>query len=205
MEPVRSPIADEAVLHAAAQVIAAHGWHEFTLERVAEAAGLNRATLYRRGVTKELLIDALRVGATQAYQAALWPALTGSGTGGDRLTQALRAICAVSEQHRDLLAGLDSAPDPVFHLDGPESGAREVYVAPLERLLTDGNQDGTLRVDDTAETAVLLLNIVPRTYLHMRSGHSWSPEQAVESLLRLLLPGLGRAADVATPPPLQER
>lgn len=184
------PIADDAVLAAAAQVVGEHGWHDFTLERVAEAAGMSRTTLYRRGVTKELLIDALQVGATQAYQAALWPALTLEGSALQRLQMALHAMCEVVEAHLDLMAGLSTAPDPVFHLDAPDHGARAVYVAPLERLLHDGNQDGTLQVADPTVTAVLLLNVVTRTYLHLRQAHDWAVEQARDGLLDLIMPGL---------------
>lgn len=90
-----TPLLDDAVLRAAATVIAEHGWHDFTLERVADTAGVSRVTLYRRGVTKDLLFDALTVGAAQAWQAALWPALTATGEAAARLRAALQACCDV--------------------------------------------------------------------------------------------------------------
>lgn len=189
------PLEDDAVLAAAAKVVAEHGWHDFTLERVAEVAGMSRTTLYRRGITKDLLVDALQIGATQAYQAALWPALTDSGTGQGRLLQALGAMCDVVEANLDLLAGMSTAPDPVFHLDSPDHGARDVYVAPLERLLADGVADGTLAVDDVADTAVLLLNVVSRTYLHLRRAHDWPPRRARDGLLALVLPALRTSSE----------
>lgn len=189
-----SAVVDDEVLRAAAKVIAAHGWHDFTLERVAQAAGLSRVTLYRRGVTVQILIDALTVGAAQAWQAAMWPALTGPGTAAQRLETALRACCDVVEQHLDVLAGLSTAPEPVFHLDEPAIGGqdtREVYVRPFERLLRDGVLEGSLRPDiDPAENATLLFNIVPRTYLHLRSAHGWDADRTSDGLLGLLLPGL---------------
>ncbi len=189
------PLVDDAVLRAAAQVMTAHGWHEFTLERVAQAAGVSRVTLYRRGITRDSLVDALTVGAAQAWQSALWPALTGPGTAAERLVAALRACCEVVEQHLALLAGLSTAPDPVFHLDdaGDASGrdTRAVYVRPFERLLSDGIAEGTVRSEvDPTETATLLFNIVPRTYLHLRSAHGWEAQRVTTGLLDLLLTGL---------------
>ncbi|MGI5506430.1 TetR/AcrR family transcriptional regulator [Lentzea sp. CA-135723] len=185
----RIPLLDDAVLAAAAKVIAEHGWHEFTLERVAQAAGISRVTLYRKGATRELLIEALVVGAAQAWQAGLWPALTGPGTAAERLRAALRASCVVVEQHLSLLAGLSNAPDPVFHLD--DGDTRNVYVAPFERLLHDGIADGSLRATlDPAETALLLFNIVPRTYIHLRGAHHWPPDRTADALLDLLMPGV---------------
>lgn len=194
MPPRDTPLLDDDVLRAAATVIAEHGWHDFTLERVADAAGLSRVTLYRRGVTRDLLIDALTVGAAQAWQAALWPALTGAGNAATRLRAALRACCDVVEQHLPLLAGLSTAPDPVFHLDDPapnSSGARDFYVRPFERLLHDGLADGSLSSPlEPTDTATLLSNIVPRTYLHLRVGHGWPAGRAADGLLALVLPAL---------------
>lgn len=200
-----SPVLDDAVLRAAAQVIAAHGWHDFTLERVAEAAGMSRVTLYRRGLTKEVLVGALIVGAAQAWQAALWPALTGRGSAAQRLDAALRACCEVVEEHLAVLSGLSSAPDPVFHLDEPTPGAgnrdtRSVYVRPFERLLRDGIAEGSLSADiDPDETATLLFNVVPRTYLHLRSAHGWDAGRTTNGLLGLVLPGLLARTSPAAP------
>lgn len=193
--PDPGPLLDDTVLRAAAQVIAAHGWHDFTLERVAQTAGVSRVTLYRRGVTRDVLVDALTVGAAQAWQAALWPALTGPGTAGQRLATALRACCEVVEQHLAVLSGLSTAPDPIFHLDEPAGrdgqNTRAVYLHPFERLLRDGVADGSLRADiDPNETATLLFNIVPRTYLHLRGAHGWDAPRTITGLLGLLMPGL---------------
>ncbi len=178
------------MLRAAARVVAEHGWHDVTLERVAEAAGVARTTLYRRGVTKELLLDALRVGAVQAYQAALWPALTAPGTGLERLRLALHSMCDVMEAHLGVLSAMSNVPDPVFHLDAPEHGARDIFVAPLARLLVDGVADGSLTASDPQETAELLLNVVTRTYAHLRTGHAWSAERAAGRLVDLTLAGV---------------
>jgi AcrR family transcriptional regulator len=189
----RSPVLDEAILAATAQVLAEHGWHDFTLERVAQAAGVSRVTLYRRGVTKDVLLDALVVGAAQAWQAALWPAMTGQGDGAARLRRAMRAACAVVEEHLRLLAGLSTLPDPIFHLDGEESGhsTREIYITPFRRLIQDGQADGSVYPHlDAEQTATLLFNVITRTYLHMRVGHGWVPGHAASSLLDLITPGL---------------
>lgn len=189
-----TPLLSDAVLAAAAQVITEHGWHDFTLERVAEAAGLSRVTLYRRGITKDLLVEALVVGAAQAWQAALWPALTAPGDAATRLRGALMAACDVVEEHLGLLAGLSMAPDPVFHIDDPRTSsaaARDVYTRPFERLVLDGAVDGSMQSsDDPATTATLLFNIVPRTYLHLRVAHGWPPERAGEPMIDLIMAGL---------------
>lgn len=198
------PALNEDILRAAAEVLAEHGWQELTLERVAHTAGLSRVTLYRRGVTKENLVAALADRATQGWQAAMWPALTGPGSGAERLCAALHACCAALELHLPLVAALESSPQPgvgpsthpglgdLTPIGGQMSAATtEVYIAPFERLLRDGAADTTLAEQpDPAAAAVLLFSIVPGTYLRLRTVHGWEPDRATELLKDLVLRGL---------------
>ena len=190
---------DDAVLRAAADVVAQHGWHELTLERVATAAGVSRVTLYRRGVTKQVLGEALAARAAQGWQAAIWPALTGEGTAAERLREALRLSCAAVEDQLPLLAGLGTTADPSRGLDalptsghtGAAAGTGDVYVAPFARLLRDGAADGSLAPQaDPVACATALFTMAPRTYLHLRGTHQWAPARAVEVLTSMLLDGL---------------
>ena len=50
---------DERVRGAAIQVLREHGWDGLTLERVAEASGRARSTLWRQGLGREALVEAL--------------------------------------------------------------------------------------------------------------------------------------------------
>ena len=62
---------------------------------------------------------------------------------------------------------------------------------PVERLLRDGAADGSLQaVDDPAETATVLFNLVGWTYRHLRRGHGWEPERARRGVLTIALDGL---------------
>jgi AcrR family transcriptional regulator len=96
-------------------VLRREGLPETTLERIADAAGVSRATIYRRGVSRDQLIDALTARAADEFRRALWPALSGADTAGQRLRLALEAICAVADEHLDLLAGMFPAHGEVFH------------------------------------------------------------------------------------------
>jgi AcrR family transcriptional regulator len=188
VEQTRSGGVDDAVLRAASSVVAEHGWQALTLERVADAAGISRVTLHRRGVTRAALVDGITAAAVQEYRRALWPAVTGPGTGAERLLMAVEALCGLAEQARLLLGGLDHAADPVFHLDAPAGPTRAVFLAPLERILTDGQSDGSLRVDDdVSELATFVFNVVPRTYVHLRIGHAWEPQRITSRLTAFVL------------------
>jgi AcrR family transcriptional regulator len=182
---------DEPLLEAGRRALRRHGLRALTAERIAEEAGISRATLHRRRVRKEDILAALTERATDAYRGALWPALTGAGTGRERLERALRALCDSAEENLELLVALRSQTDAIFHEDATEEAmTRSVFTEPLERLLRDGIADGTLRDSDPVETATLLFNLVGWTYIHMRTGHRWTIEHARQRTIEIALCGV---------------
>ncbi|HTE61329.1 MAG TPA: TetR/AcrR family transcriptional regulator [Solirubrobacteraceae bacterium] len=180
------------VLRAAQRVFEEHGYAGATIERIAAEAGVSRVTLHRRGLTKDALLGELVASATEDYRRAMWPALTGEGTGAERLAHALEALCASAEEHMALLVALRAQTDGVFHRDDEEEEAltRTVFTEPLEKLLRDGIADGSLRDVDPLETATVLFNLVGWTYIHLRTGHGWKPERARRATLDPVLNGL---------------
>ncbi len=169
---------DPELLDAARRAFEQHGYTGATLERIAAEAGVSRVTLHRRGVSKEGLLDELVAQATEDYRRRLWPALTGEGTGAERLARALEYLCEAAEANMALLIALRAQSDGVFHVDEqPEALTRSVFTEPLERLLRDGVADGSLREVDPVETATVLFNLVGWTYVHLRSGHGWAPSE----------------------------
>lgn len=181
---------DDQVLTAAGRVFARDGYERATLERIAQEAGLSRVTLHRRGVSKDALLASLTERALDRYRAALWPALTSRGTGRERLSAALHALCESAEEHRPLLEALGGRRDEVFHEEGEDAMTRGFFVEPLVRLIEDGVRDGTLRDGaDPQERATVLFNLVGWTYLHLRSGHGWPPERAARAVVDVALDG----------------
>lgn len=186
-------VVDDKILEGARRVLAEVGFHRMTVERVAHEAGLSRVTLHRRGLTKEVIVAALTERAVEEYRSAMWPVLTRAGTAREGLEQALEVLCRVAEANLDLLIGLSSITDEVFHEeegDGEEVMTRSPFTDPLERLLRDGANEGTLRPFDPAEGATLLFNLVGQTYLHLRTGHRWSAERARKTTLDVALNGV---------------
>jgi AcrR family transcriptional regulator len=190
---------DTELVDATAAAVARWGLPEATLERIADAAGMSRATIYRRGVTRDQLIDALTERAAAEFRRALWPALSGADTAAQRLRLALEAICAVADEHLDLLAGMFLAHGEVFHRPGPDALIVDVFAEPFERLLRDGVLDGTLRAVPPTVTATVLFNTVGWGYLHLRASHDWQAAPARQAVLDLVLNGLVAHPDHATP------
>ena len=178
------------LLDAARRTFAEHGYAGATIERIAAAAGLSRVTLHRRGVSKDSLLAELVAQATEDYRRSMWPALTGGGTGAERLAEALAALCRSAEDHMALLVALRAQSDGIFHREEDEAMTRNVFTEPLERLLRDGIADGSLRPVDPVESATVLFNLVGWTYIHLRTGHGWQPERALRATLDPVLHGL---------------
>jgi AcrR family transcriptional regulator len=182
------------ILAGARRALAMHGPQGTTLEGIAEEAGVSRVTLYRRGATLESIRSELADLAAEAYQKALWPALTGRGRAGERLELALGALCEVAEANLPLLLEVDLDDNQVFN-DPPSEGAEEiatrsVFTDPLERIISDGHADGSIREGDPFEQATVLFNIVGVTYTHLRSAHRWPAERARRALVAMASNGI---------------
>lgn len=181
----------DALVVGARAVLEEHGWSGATMERIARAAGISRMTLHRRGVTRDVVLEALAGRLEEDYRLALWPALTAPGSARARLERALDGECAVAEDNLALLGALEDAErDAVFHDAGTGGLTRPVFTEPLARLLADGAADGSLRPVDAEETATVLFNLVGFTYRHLRVGHGWNPARARAGVLDIALRGL---------------
>ena len=192
-EPERIQVAPK-VIDAARFVLAEDGQAAATLVRIAAAAGVSRMTLHRHGVTKADIIRALGERFEAEHKEVMWRALVSRGTAAERLRLALELECRLVERNRATLDALDDhSRAEIFHEPGPEALTRSTFVDPLERLLLDGELDGTLHAGDPRETATVLYNAVGHTYRHLRAGHGWSAKRAREGVLALVLDGLIRA------------
>ena len=181
---------DPALLEATAASIARWGLAGTTLDRIAAESGLSRATVYRRRVSRDDLVAALTARAAESFRAALWPALTGTGSAAERLRAALEATCRVADEHLHLLTGLFLAHGEVFHKPGPDALTVDVFAEPYERLLLDGAADGTLREVPATVTASVLFNTLGWGYVHLRASHHWDARRAREAVIDLVLGGL---------------
>ena len=86
---------EQRVAEGARRAIAAGGWQAATLTRIADEAGVSRMTLHRRGLGREEIFALLARDYEEAFRVALWPAVTGRGTGAERLQAMNRGIRGV--------------------------------------------------------------------------------------------------------------
>jgi AcrR family transcriptional regulator len=196
-----SPAVDEELRQATIGVLRERGWEGLTLERVAEAAGRARSTLWRQGVTLEVLVGALVGELAADFRDTMYPTLRASGTGRDRLERGLVALCGLVERHLPLMLATDEA----FHQD-PAPGQPRDYLRPFIRFLREGTDDGSLAPgDDVVAAADVAFNAVAWTYVHLRGRHGWPAERTRGRVVGVVLDGLAGATTPAIRKQRKER
>jgi AcrR family transcriptional regulator len=186
VQRLEPPTVDKELQQATIAVLRAHGWDGLTLERVAEAAGRARTTLWRQGLTREILVGALVGRLADDFRTAMFPVLTAEGSGRDRLVAGLTALCELADRHLPLLLATDEA----FH-QPTAPGRPPDYLRPFITFLREGIADGSIdSTDDVVETADVLFNAVAWPYVHLRGRHRWPAARARVRVLGVVLNGV---------------
>ena len=186
---------DQELRHATIAVLRERGWDGLTLEQVAQAAGRARSTLWRQGLTLEVLVGALVGELAADFRETMYPILTSGGTGRDRLERGLLALCELLDRHLPLMLATDEA----FHQD-TAPGQPPDYLHPFIQFLRVGAADGSLAPgEDVVEAADIAFNAVAWPYVHLRGRHGWPAERAASRVVGVLLNGL------VAPPPTESK
>jgi AcrR family transcriptional regulator len=177
---------DEPLIRATLAVLHERGWDGLTLERVAEVAGRARSTLWRQGLSRETLIGALVGALADDFRATMYPILTSAGSGRERLTRGLQALCELLDRHLPLMLATDEA----FHQE-TAPGVPPDYLHPFIQFLREGGRDGSLpEAEDVIRTADLAFNAVAWPYVHLRGRHDWPAEEARSQVVGVVLNGI---------------
>jgi AcrR family transcriptional regulator len=176
--PVQEP-PDPKLVAAARKAVEKHGYAGLTLERIAAEADVSRVTLHRRGHSKDEIFNALVVQVREEHRDALWPALTASGAGADRLRLAVTTICDMCERDLAVLLAMRAHLDAIAHgADAPEAQSSSIVAEPLQVLARDGIADGSLRGGDPEELGTMLVNWAGWTYVNLRTSYGWKARRA---------------------------
>jgi AcrR family transcriptional regulator len=185
-ETAALPTVDEELRRATIAVLRERGWDGLTLERVAEAAGRARSTLWRQGLSREALIAALTGELAEDFRASMYPILTAGGTGRERLVKGLEALCDLLDRHLPLMLATDEA----FHQDTAPDQPPD-YLHPFIVFLRDGIADRSLTLaQDEVTTADVAFNTVAWPYVHLRGRHGWPAEKARVAIVGVVLDGI---------------
>jgi AcrR family transcriptional regulator len=186
---VQTPEVREELRRATIEVLGERGFDGLTLERVAEAAGRARSTLWRHGQSREVLIGALVGELAEDFRSTMYPVLTSGGTGRERLVRGLEALCELLDRHLPLMLATDGA----FH-QHTAPGEPPDYLHPFIRFLREGAEDGSLPpVHDPVLAADVAFNAVAWPYVHLRGRHGWPARKARTSIGGVVLDGVAWA------------
>ncbi|HEY3550983.1 MAG TPA: hypothetical protein VGK69_08020 [Gaiellaceae bacterium] len=180
------PAVDEELRRATIDVLRERGFSGLTLERVAEIGGRARSTLWRQGLTREVLVEALVGELAEDFRQTMYPILTSPGSGLERLTRGLEALCDLIDRHLPLMLATDEA----FHQD-TAPGVPPDYLHPFIQFLREGARDGSLpEAEDVIRAADIAFNMAAWPYVHLRGRHEWPAEEARSTVVAVVLRGI---------------
>ena len=173
-----------AILDAAAGLLA-RGGEPPSMNEVAAAAGVARATLYRHFPTRERLLQELTATAVSVTATRLAEAELDAVPVTEGIARVARVVAAGGSKYAALVSQL-----------GPADAGREQerITAMIDGLLRRGIDDGTFRGDITAGELRLLLGSLLQAAARMTAEHQAGVEKAAALITTVFLHGTGNPA-----------
>ena len=181
----------EEILEAAAQIISQKGYHATSMQDIAEAVHLQKASLYHHVSSKqELLVDLLDraldllIERLSAVQALPLPA-------DGKLRAAMRTYLQTLADYQDLAAILlleHRSLDPSLH--NRHVPRRDRFESIWRDLILEGQEAGLFRCTHPSLVSRALLGVMNWTITWYRPGGPLSPVEISEQFADLFLQGL---------------
>ncbi|MEO7015085.1 MAG: TetR/AcrR family transcriptional regulator [Leifsonia sp.] len=171
----------DAALDAAATLVTEHGLMAVTMSRVAEEAGIGRATLYKYFPDVEAILAAWHERQIAAHLRGLVEVRDRATDADGRLEAVLRTYAVVSHETR---GHHDAALETFFHHDDELADPRRQLHELIWEVIGAAAQAGTVR-DDIApeELAIYCLHALD-------AASSLTSESSVHRLISVVLAGL---------------
>lgn len=184
-------MARDDILLAAAQVFRKKGFHGASMQDIADAVGLQKASLYHHVQSKQEILLALLDRALDLLIADLEPIVGDDSPGSEKLRRAIRSYLGRLTGEPDLAAVLlleyrNLEPE----LRRRHMPRRDRFESLWRQILRDGSQQGAFRRVDPAIAGAALLGVQNWSITWYRRNGRLSPEELADHFSDLLLQGL---------------
>jgi len=171
----------DAILEAAVQVLAAEP--EAGVAEIAAAAGVGRATVYRHFASREELIEALRLHASEEARRRFAEARVDEGDPVQALERMVAAMLALGDRYR------------VIFPQDPQAGPRrsEVLLKPLTRLIARAQAEGAIDPELAPAWVIASLRALLRSAVGEIEARRLARDAAAARVVRTLVRGVGCA------------
>lgn len=183
-------------LYGAAELIAERGLADAKIDEIADAAGIPKATLYYYFSGKDEILAFLLADVLELIAGEVGTAVSAPGSARERLESAVEAQLRVMLEHPAVCRALVGDLGRATRLPELATALKTAFHQPLENLLADGVDDGTLReVTHPGAVALSIFGAITVVGLSVAvDGPSNDPAtdaaRAAASICDLLLHGL---------------
>lgn len=190
MKPLPVQLANK--IYAASELIAERGLDNTKIEDIAEVTGIPISTLYYHFRGKEEILSFLLNNLLTAIAAEVGVAVESDGTARERLIRVIRAQLGVMLENPASCRALVGDLGRATRLPPLAAALSAAFHQPVERLLREGAQDGSLHPSkDTMSEAVMIFGTVTVAGLmEAVVGSKRQMESIADGVARLLLDGL---------------
>jgi TetR/AcrR family transcriptional repressor of mexCD-oprJ operon len=169
----------EAILEAAVQVLGVQP--DAGVAEVAAAAGVGRATVYRHFLSREELIEALRLHASEEARRRFAAARVDEGDPVEALERMVVAMLALGDRYR-----------VIFPQDRQASPRRiEVLLKPLSRVIARAQAEGAIDPELPASWVLAALRALLRAAVGEIEARRLPRDAAAQRIVQTLVRGVG--------------
>ena len=184
----------DEILSAAAQIFREKGYHAASMQDIADAVQVRKASLYYHVASKQDILNELLDQAMDRLNAGMTEILVSADPPAEKLSRAITAYTLVLSNYPDLSSALlleYRSLDPDFR--DHHKPRRQQFESIWQRLLEEGRQAGQFELDDPAITLRLILGALNWSLMWFNPNGRLSPEAFGQQVGQLFLNGLTTA------------
>ncbi|HCC78236.1 MAG: hypothetical protein A2X25_01280 [Chloroflexi bacterium GWB2_49_20] len=181
----------EIILEAAAQIIRQKGFHATSMQDIADAVNLQKASLYHHVSSKQEILLVLLDQALDMLTERLRLVIQEDLPADEKLRQAMKTFLQILTEHSDLVSVLlleHRSLDAEFHTQ--HIARRDRFERLWRDMIQEGIDSGIFCAYDPALTARALLGVMNWTVTWYRSTGPLPVEAITDHMLNLFLFGL---------------